>query len=472
MTGLIGEVFYTGAVAIALTHPNEKGEPPSMREVARTISYGRLIAVDLIYGAPGRRSASPLSSSRASSIYVYLGMAAPVAEIERRTVRDSLARSIRLVRGHFWLVLAVLAPIELGSDAITNLAIHAAHGLLGDTLCDRVAGRHRDQHPPHPLLRGRGGAADARPDRLAGERRAAAKLEAGPSMTLTTASIFSDFWHDKIVADGQQGLFLVLVGFLLSFSFIRMSTRLMRSPKVPWWPGSIVSDGGVHVHHLVFGIVTMMIAGTVGLAALGESPHTEICAFVFGVGMGLTIDEFALWVYLEDVYWAEQGRSSIDATVIAASAMFMILLGFSPFSFKTGSLATTLESLFAAAFVFGMVAICFFKKRVLHGTVGFFVFPIAIYGACRIGKPDSPWARHRYEERRPAKQAKAEDRFAPDRHTERFKNAFRNIVGGKPEEGLAAAKDEVLATGREAAEELKQRAERVAQTTGGKSKDG
>ena len=78
---------------------------------------------------------------------------------------------------------------------------------------------------------------------------------------MTTASIFADFWNDQIVAEEKQGLFLVLVGFLLSFGFIRMSTRLMRSPKVPWWPGSVVSESGVHLHHLVFGIVTMMIAG-------------------------------------------------------------------------------------------------------------------------------------------------------------------------------------------------------------------
>jgi hypothetical protein len=93
----------------------------------------------------------------------------------------------------------------------------------------------------------------------------------------------------------------------------------------------------------------------------------------------------------------------------------------------------------------------------LHGSVGFFVFPIALYGAIRIGKPESPWARRRYGERRPAKQATAEDRFRPDRRTERFKNAFRDIVGGKPSEGVAAARDEALAATREAADELRER---------------
>lgn len=277
---------------------------------------------------------------------------------------------------------------------------------------------------------------------------------------MIAASIFSDFWN-RISEHELQGLYLVLIGFILSFAFIRMSTRLMRSPKVPWWPGSIVSDGGVHVHHLVFGIVTMMIAGAGGFASFGDSPWMEVCAFAFGVGVGLTIDEFALWVYLEDVYWAEEGRSSIDATVIAAAAMMLALLGFTPFTIEDGSIGAILGTALSALFVFLLVAICFAKKRVMHGTIGFFVFPVALYGACRLGKPDSAWARRRYGERRPKKQAKAEARFPADRRTERFKNAFRDIVGGKPSEGLAAAGKEAVAATREAGEEVKQRTERI-----------
>jgi hypothetical protein len=288
---------------------------------------------------------------------------------------------------------------------------------------------------------------------------------------MSTASILSDFWNDQILADEKQGLFLVLVGFILSFAFIRMSTRLMRSPRVTWWPGSVVSDGGVHVHHLVFGIVTMMIAGTLGLAALGDRPYAEICAFFFGVGAGLTIDEFALWVYLDDVYWAEEGRASIDATVIAAAGMMLILLGFSPFSFDTSSFEETIVSILGAAFVFGLVAVCFAKQRVLHGAIGFFIFPIAIYGAVRIGKPGSPWGRRRYGDGNPGKQAKSEARFPPGRRTERFKNAFRDMIGGKPSEGVAAVTEEALAATREAAEEIRHQAERVTHPGGQKGED-
>jgi hypothetical protein len=240
-----------------------------------------------------------------------------------------------------------------------------------------------------------------------------------------------------------------------------MSTRLMRSPKVPWWPGSVVSDSGVHLHHLVFGIVTMMIAGTLGFAAHGESPWAEICGLLFGIGAGLTIDEFALWVYLDDVYWAEEGRSSIDATVIAAAAMGLVVLGVNPFDTNTDS-EGWLALIVSGLLLLLVVAISFLKGRRLHGIIGFFIFPVALYGACRIGKPNSAWARRRYDERKPKKQAKAEGRFPPDRRTDRYKEAFRDIVGGKPSEGMTHATEEAMAATRQAGEEMRAAAKRVA----------
>jgi hypothetical protein len=278
---------------------------------------------------------------------------------------------------------------------------------------------------------------------------------------ITTASILSNFW-DGLEENHEQAVFLVLVGFLGSFAFIRMSTRIIRSESVSWWPGNVESESGVHVHHLVFGIVMMMIAGTLAFVADGRTPYTEICALGFGIGVGLTIDEFALWVHLEDVYWAKEGRSSIDATVIAAAVMLLIVLGANPLTIDSGSPAVVITSILATLFVFLMVAFCFLKGRILHGVVGFFVFPVAIYGASRIGKPSSSWARRRYGARRPKKQAKAEDRFRPDRRTERFKEAFRDIVGGKPSEGLTAVGDEAAAATREAGIEVREGAERLA----------
>jgi hypothetical protein len=247
---------------------------------------------------------------------------------------------------------------------------------------------------------------------------------------IEVASVFTDFWQDQLVEHGREALFLVLVGFLGSFVFIRISTRLMRSPKVPWWPGSIVSESGVHLHHLVFGIVTMMAAGTAGFALMGESPWFEVCALAFGIGVGLTIDEFALWVHLDDVYWAEEGRRSVDATVIAALLMAILMFGVRPFEIGTDSASALALSLFFAIVNLGVAGICFLKDRILHGVVGFFFLPVGLYGAMRLAKPGSAWARRRYGERRPGKQKLAAKRFPPDRRTQRFKEKFRDVVGG------------------------------------------
>ena len=131
-TGLIGEVFYAGAVSISLTHPHD-GEPPSLREVARMISYRRLIAIDLLFVV---LVAVGLALFLVPGLlaFIYLGLVAPVIEIEGRTVRGSLKRSFELVRGHFWPVAAVLIPIEVGGDAISFFAAELAHGLLGGSL--------------------------------------------------------------------------------------------------------------------------------------------------------------------------------------------------------------------------------------------------------------------------------------------------------------------------------------------------
>jgi hypothetical protein len=131
-TGLLGEVFYTGAVAVSLTHLHD-GQPPSLREIAKTIDYWRLIVIDLAYGA---LVAVGLVLFLAPGIlaFVWLALAAPVVEIEHRGVRAAFARSVQLIRGRFWIALLVLVPIELVGDAVTNLMTALAHDLLGESL--------------------------------------------------------------------------------------------------------------------------------------------------------------------------------------------------------------------------------------------------------------------------------------------------------------------------------------------------
>jgi hypothetical protein len=260
------------------------------------------------------------------------------------------------------------------------------------------------------------------------------------------ASVLSDFWHDQLIEHERQAVFLVLVAFLGSFAFIRLSARLGRSPRFRWWPGSVVSDGGLHLHHLVWGISLMMASGALGFALYDSSPWFEVCAACFGIGAGLTIDEFALWIYLEDVYWAREGRSSIDAAVIAGAAMLLVLLGAVPLEVDTGSAAGDIAlAVIGAAILLLPVAVCFAKERLLHGALGIFFTPLAIYGAVRVGKPRSPWARRFYGDRAPHKQAKAQERFRANRLTERLKERFRDAIGGETQAAYQAKADRTAA---------------------------
>ena len=131
-TGLLGEVFFSGAVAVSLTHPHHE-RPPSLTEIARRLKYGRLIAVDIIYVlivAGGLL----LAFVPGALAFVWFGLAGPAVELEERTVRGALARSWRLVRGNFWLVFLVLAPIEVVGDALGSGVAQLVHAALGDTL--------------------------------------------------------------------------------------------------------------------------------------------------------------------------------------------------------------------------------------------------------------------------------------------------------------------------------------------------
>ncbi len=129
-TGLLGEVFFAGTIALSLTHP-EHEQPPPLRELARRIKYWRLIAVDLLYVILVAVGLILLIAPGVAA-FAFLGLAGPAVELEHRSVRGSFARSFRLVRSDFWLVLLVLLPIEIVGDLIGETVEHLFHSLLGD----------------------------------------------------------------------------------------------------------------------------------------------------------------------------------------------------------------------------------------------------------------------------------------------------------------------------------------------------
>jgi hypothetical protein len=226
-------------------------------------------------------------------------------------------------------------------------------------------------------------------------------------------------------SNGARAGFLLLGAMLLSFGFIRMSTRLMRSPKVPWWPGS-VKTGGVHIHHLVFGIVLLMLAGFLQFAFQPDSPWLEILAAAFGVGAGLTLDEFALWLHLEDVYWSEEGRRSVDAVIVATIIAGAIVLGLAPVG--EGDTGSVLGILLALAEVLFFAAITALKGK-YWAALGAVIVPfIGWVSAIRLAKPGSPWARRRYAEGSD-KLARATTRA--ERSSVRYRR-WQDRIGGRP----------------------------------------
>jgi len=224
-------------------------------------------------------------------------------------------------------------------------------------------------------------------------------------------------------ADQRAGLIL-LASMLLSFGFIRFSTRMIRA-EVSWWPGN-VSPGGLHIHHLVFGIVGMMLAGFLGFVLQPASPWLEILAGAFGIGMGLTLDEFALWLYLDDVYWAEEGRSSVDAVIFAAIIGGGVIVGFVPLDAGGGgSTVVVVLTVVIELAICGLVAL---KGKISTAVIGMFIPPVAWVAAIRLARPGSFWARRRYPEGS-EKLTKANAR--KERHDRRIRR-FQDMIGGAP----------------------------------------
>jgi hypothetical protein len=195
--------------------------------------------------------------------------------------------------------------------------------------------------------------------------------------------------YDKdIQVPGKEAHFLILIAFVSSFGFIRFSAHMIRA-QVSWWPGNVETKSGTHIHHMFWGILLLITMGYIGIATSIPDPWFELVALAFGIGMGLTMDEFALWLNLEDVYWQKKGRQSIDAMVVTVSLLVIALLGlrfwidiWDAVLVMTGVhrgnawLAIPIQ-LIGVAFAI----VCFRKGRTLVGLVGLFVPVVAVIGA-------------------------------------------------------------------------------------------
>jgi hypothetical protein len=223
---------------------------------------------------------------------------------------------------------------------------------------------------------------------------------------LVVGSIASAY-RDGIVDTGRETQFLFFVSFLISFGFIRTSAHMIRA-QVSWWPGN-VKVGGTHIHHLVWGILLLLICGYVGVAIHPGDPWRDIIAVGFGIGTGLTLDEFALWLNLKDVYWSKQGRRSIDAVAIAAGLSGMLLVGLRGWIDATTEVEDAVQALVGAAGLLGVNA----AKEKFGMAIWSILIPVAgIPSAFRLAKPHSVWGKLFYREE---KMQRSEARFAGSR---------------------------------------------------------
>ena len=133
-------------------------------------------------------------------------------------------------------------------------------------------------------------------------------------------------YHFHFHDERRERLFLASLAFLVTFAIVRGITHLIRAGVGPL---QNVTSGGLHIHHLVWGILLLLVVGYVWLLEIGVGSNwvASLTAIGFGVGAALTLDEFALWLNMRDVYWERQGRESIDAVIIFAGLLSVGIWG-------------------------------------------------------------------------------------------------------------------------------------------------
>ncbi len=128
----------------------------------------------------------------------------------------------------------------------------------------------------------------------------------------------------------RERLFLASLSFFLAFATVRAVTHSIRAGIGPFHN---IETGGRHIHHMVFGITLLLIVGYLWLVQVGTGVRGtrtwtgRATALLYGIGAALTLDEFALWLNLRDVYWQREGRASVHAVLLFGSLLMVGALG-------------------------------------------------------------------------------------------------------------------------------------------------
>ena len=232
-------------------------------------------------------------------------------------------------------------------------------------------------------------------------------------------------YESGIYKTGREPALVMMVAFLITYALTRGYTRIAR---VRGWGSASV--GGVHMHHLVVGLVLAFAAGAIEFAYLPPQGFLQLLlAAAFGTGAALVLDEFALVFHLNDVYWEQEGRKSVDAVVLAVTFGAIFLLHAAPLG--QGGDAPRWFLTVMLAIHLGFVLVCALKGKLYFAIFGFFIPTFAWIGAFRLAEPGSIWARHRYP---PGghKMQRSQERYA--RYEERWrprKERAWDLIGGK-----------------------------------------
>lgn len=253
--------------------------------------------------------------------------------------------------------------------------------------------------------------------------------------------------HFDVVAPGRIPLMWCLIAFIVTFFVTRTIVRYIRSnadntkPRKWWQPRNIAGGGGLHIHHVVIGVVLVLLSGVtmVTLAVDGGIGEFTAAAIVFGIGAALVLDEFALILHLEDVYWAEDGRTSVDAVFVAVAVAGLLILGFNPLSFfdigiwrDDSNVVARVTVIGLALLTLALAVVVLLKGKLWTGLIGMFITPLLFVGAIRLSRPHAPWARWHYQDK-PRKMHKALER---ERYLRRpvvqAKLWLQHIIAGEP----------------------------------------
>jgi len=126
---------------------------------------------------------------------------------------------------------------------------------------------------------------------------------------------FRDAYRSELDAS-QQSALISWLAFTTTFSAVRGVTHAIKAGKGPF---RNLSVGGEHLHHYMWGIGMVSGVGAVAVRGTEELRRHPVTAASYGTGLALIVDEFALLLDLKDVYWAKQGRISVDLAIVASS---------------------------------------------------------------------------------------------------------------------------------------------------------